>query len=507
MKFKSWGVFMMTMFLISSCGGSGDSIASSSSSNSSSNYPQKGTITQGNISVFPKQNKGYIGDPMPYFDNGVLNLFYLHDARDGQRGFHPWYLMQTTDFINWDDKEEVIPYVNSYSSQDLALGTGSVIKDKSGLYHAYYTGFNGTGNTLYYEKIQHATSPDLVNWTKHAEDGFYGGKNDFRDPYVLYMEEFDQYWMLITTRENNHGVIALYTSKDLKSWKYDRVFFKNDAGSWNMECPTLIKYNDFWYLSYSEQGENRIVHYRYTNDLFKGWTKPAQDHLDGVGFYAGRIEKAFDRLFAFGWVGTKDYDVDGGNFNWAGNLVTHELVQNDKGELYPIVVKEVDEKLSNQVNYNVVNKTSSVTFDNESISFAGKSGYEYLTFDKLESKPTKITFSATFTSGDKFGLAFNATNKQYGPLNIVFDLQKQKIHFYNVDQNRINSSTPQASVDFNMKLNESFDVTIISENECITVYVNDQIALTTRMYSKSNNYFGLFTKFSGVTIKNLSFYE
>lgn len=163
--------------------------------------------------------------------------------------------------------------------------------------------------------------------------------------------------------------------------------------------------------------------------------------------------------------------------------------------------------MSNQVNYNVVNKTSSVTFDNESISFAGKSGYEYLTFDKLESKPTKITFSATFTSGDKFGLAFNATNKQYGPLNIVFDLQKQKIHFYNVDQNRINSSTPQASVDFNMKLNESFDVTIISENECITVYVNDQIALTTRMYSKSNNYFGLFTKFSGVTIKNLSFYE
>ncbi|HHU28493.1 TPA: DUF4975 domain-containing protein [bacterium] len=504
MKIKPLGVLMMTISLLNACGNT-DPIYSSSINNS--NLPQKGTINQGNISIFPKQNNGYIGDPMPYFDNGVLNLFYLHDARDGNRGFHPWYLMQTTDFINWDDKKEVIPYVNDYSSQDLALGTGSVIKDKNGLYHAYYTGFNGTGNTLYFEKIQHATSSDLITWTKHPEDGFYGGKNDFRDPYVLYMEEYDEYWMLITTRDNNHGVIALYTSTDLKSWKYDRIFFRNDVGSWNMECPTLIKYNDYWYLSYSEQGANRIVHYRYTKDLSKGWTKPTQDYFDSVGFYAGRIEKAFDRLFAFGWVGTKDYDIDSGNFNWAGNLVTHELIQKDNGELYPRIVKEVDNKLSNKVNYNIVNKSSSTNVSDNMIEFSGKSGYEYLMFDELESKPTKITFSVTVTNGSKFGLTFGASNKQYGPLNIMFNLQTKKIEFYNVEFSKISKTNSQASVGINAELGDSLDVVIVSEKECITIYINNQIALTTRMYTKSNNYFGMFSNFSKVTINNLSFYE
>ena len=100
MKIKPLGVLMMTISLLNACGNT-DPIYSSSINNS--NLPQKGTINQGNISIFPKQNNGYI-DPMPYFDNGVLNLFYLHDARDGNRGFYPWYLMQTTDFINWDDK-------------------------------------------------------------------------------------------------------------------------------------------------------------------------------------------------------------------------------------------------------------------------------------------------------------------------------------------------------------------------------------------------------------------
>ncbi len=52
-----------------------------------------------------------------------------------------------------------------------------------------------------------------------------------------------EYWMLITTRKNNSGVIALYTSDDLRVWKDQGILFKNDMGTdSNLECPTLIKY-------------------------------------------------------------------------------------------------------------------------------------------------------------------------------------------------------------------------------------------------------------------------
>lgn len=80
-----------------------------------------------------------------------------------------------------------------------------MIKDKEGLYHAFYTGHNDTYEPK--EAVMHATSMDLDNWTKIPEDTVYAGEtysqDDFRDPYVLYVAEEQQYWMLISTRSGS----------------------------------------------------------------------------------------------------------------------------------------------------------------------------------------------------------------------------------------------------------------------------------------------------------------
>jgi beta-fructofuranosidase len=466
----------------------------------------KATIDQGGLAVFPIQQNGFIGDPMPYFDGEKLNLFYLHDARDGQKGFHPWYLLQTTDFLHWEDQGEAIPYVNDYASQDLALGTGSVIRDKNGLYHAFYTGFNGTGNVDYKEKIQHATSVNLLDWTKHPEDGFYGGTNDFRDPYVLYMEVEDLYWMLITTRVNNRGVIKLYKSANLTTWTDHGVFFQNDAGTWNMECPTLIQYNGYWYLSYSEQGSNRIVHYRYKANLSDAWIRPAVDYFDGIGFYAGRLEVAFGRMFAFGWVGTKQHDFDGGDFNWAGNLVTHELIQADNGELRPTIVAEVDQALNHEVDYNILRSSATNTAD--AIRFDVRSGYDYTIFDALSTNATKITFEANITTASgRFGMTFFTEDESYGPVNVVFNVNDQTLEFYNVQPSRMAISLPQISLPYRMQAGDTLEVTVLIQGQCLTLYVDGQIALTTRMYFLSDYPFGFFGMRTDTEITNLHFYE
>ena len=207
----------------------------------------KGSVDQGDIDFNPKSSVGYVGDVMPFFDNNELNIFYLQDGRNTNLGFHPFAMMSTTDFINYKDYGVVIPFENDLYSPDLALGTGSVIKDKNVLYHCFYTGYNGNKSSglPYFEKIQHATSTDKINWTKHPEHGFYGGQNDFRDPYVYYNASDDTYYMLITTRANNTGVIKQYKSKDLINWTDNGIFFKNDSGSYNMECPTFIEYNGY----------------------------------------------------------------------------------------------------------------------------------------------------------------------------------------------------------------------------------------------------------------------
>lgn len=464
-------------------------------------------VQEDDIMIFPIQANGYVGDPMPYFDGETMRVFYLQDARDGNRGFHPWYQFQTNDFVHWTDLEEAIPYVNDYASQDLALGTGSVIQDQNGLYHAFYTGFNGTGNVDYYEMIQHAVSTDLVNWTKIPEDGFYGGQNDFRDPYVLYMENEGLYWMLVTTRSLNKGVLRLYKSSDLSNWTDNGVFFWNDSGTYNMECSTLIQFGDYWYLSYSEQGANRIVHYRYTDDLSKGFTKPEIDYFDGVGFYAGRLEKTTDRLFAFGWVGTKEYDYDGGDFNWAGNLVVHELIQNSDGTLSVKPVEEVTSAINHAVSY-VPIQMNIDELSTTQLTFEGKSGYDYYIYEPLHDVSTKMTFTLQLQGAmGVAGLTFFAYDEMMGPLNVVFNLEEDCLEFYNVLPTQFTSTTPQIRVPFDFTFGNSYDVTILIEGQCLSLYLDNQIALTTRMYSMPMSNFGFFSMKSAVAFQNIRFYE
>lgn len=487
--------------LLVSCGGP---------TSNSEGIPDKGTVSNPNTQIFPKSKDGIVGDPMPYFDGEKMNYFYLlHENTQSAVGFHPWALLQTEDLVSYDDVGVVIPYERDVASQDLALGTGSVIKDKNNLYHAFYTGYNGTGNTDFHEKIQHATSTNLVTWTKHPEDGFYGGQNDFRDPYVLYMPSDNLYWMLITTRDNNSGVIKLYKSADLYNWTYHSIFFRNDAGSYNMECPTLIRFGNYWYLSYSEQGAYRVTHYRYRSDLNSGqWIEPAVDYFDGVGFYAGRMEIGWNRLFIAGWQAVKMYDYDGGNFDWGGNLTTHELIALSNGELRAKPTEEIRQAIDTEVHYPQTNVSAGINVESNEIHSQSLS-FQQVVFAKLESKATRIEFDAQiYQNSGVFGLGFGHKNDAiYGETNVVFNLESQKLEFYNVKVSQLSTSMPQAYVPLSTNDNDVLSITILSENECLSVYVEGQQVLSTRIYEKSDKNFSLFFSNTDIAIRQMRFYE
>ena len=467
----------------------------------------KGSIEQGNMCINPKSVVGYVGDVMPFFDNGEMNVFYLQDGRNTYLGFHPFALMTTTDMVNYHDYGEVIPYVNNIYDQDLALGTGSIIKDQNGLYHCFYTGHNSNKNTdlPYYEKIQHATSVDKINWTKIPEDGFYGNHNDFRDPYVYYVDEEQTYYMLVTTRVNNSGVIKQYRSKNLKIWTDCGVFFKNDSGSYNMECPSLIEFNGYYYLTYSEQGNHRVTHYRYKKNLSDPWIKPEVDYFDGEGFYAARVEKGWDKLYIFGWCGTKTGEWDFGGFDWGGNLVTHELVQKENGELTPKIVSQIDEKINNQVEYKFADgsKIKDISFDETT-----KKAYMV---EKLSDNITKINFKMNISSlsnnGD-LGLSFNTiSNNVLSNLLVSFDVNGNSLVFYNDAANFNDYGNAQIRVPYQYELNKDIDVTVLIDGQILSVYLDNTITLTTRMYDMPKANFSFYGNLTTAQIKEIKFYE
>ena len=75
----------------------------------------------------------WVGDLIPYYENGTFYGYYLHDPRIRDKEYAEettWHLVTTKDFVNVEYKGEAIkrggddkPNKNAY--------TGSVIKDKN----------------------------------------------------------------------------------------------------------------------------------------------------------------------------------------------------------------------------------------------------------------------------------------------------------------------------------------------------------------------------------------
>ncbi len=466
--------------------------------------PLKSSVKQENISIYPSSDKSYVGDPMPYFDNGKMNVFYLQDGRNTAQGYHPINLMITEDFVHYDEKGCVIPFSNSIYDPDYSLGTGSVIK-KDDVYHFFYTGHNSSKSSglEYYEKIQHATSNDLINWTKHEEDGFFGGDNDFRDPYVLYMEDEKCYFMLVTTRLNGNGVLKLYKSIDLINWNYDSVFYTNEEGTYNMECPTLIKFGDYWYLTFSEQGQERVTRYRYTKDLSSKWIIPSDDRIDDKGFYAGRLEKDDNgRLFAFGWCATKVGEVNQGDFDWGGNLVVHELKQKKNGELEISMPSEIENVLNNRVGYNLVSTNKQF----ENVSF-NSNKFESKVVEPISKNKTRLSFEIKRNSSvARGGITFNLLeNKNIGETLFEFDFNNKSLNFYNNVYSPSDYGDRQLSISINNSY--SYKCDLIIDNEIVVLYINNTKALSTRIYDINDNNFAFYVDEGEISFEEIMFYE
>lgn len=459
-------------------------------------------------SIFPDTGYSWVGDTMPYYDGEQFRIFYLEDMRDGEVGFHPWSLLTTKDFVDYQQDSMVIPYdTENEFAKDSALGTGSVVKDKDGLYHAFYTGFNW--RSMPKENIMHAVSRDLVSWQKLPEDTFHGSKpyiydDTFRDPNVFYNADYDEYWMLITTRSKKaRGVIARYTSKDLKHWEDKGILFENDMGSSaNMECPTLVKYGDYWYLTFSDQWPSRVVHYRMAKDSKGPFVKPERDYFDASGFYAGKLAQDKENLYLVGWTPTKADKQDKKPTDWAGNLVAHQLKQHEDGTLYPVPVEKITKQLRQDEKLVPITQSGTVSVDAKSYRFEGK-GFANVVMPKIEGM-RKIT--GHFTPAGKqgtFGLMFQVGPNQTGALNLVFDPSKQQVAFYNTDTARIGKAKPELAVPVRLQEGERYDFTLLLDGTVAVLYINDQMALSTRMYGLPEHQWGIFSQDSQVVLTDL----
>lgn len=278
------------------------------------------------VHLYPQER--LIGDVMPFYHNGEYHIFYLLNA-SGISNIN-WEHAVSIDLINWKHLPTAIKINTAEPTgpEGKCIFTGCVI-EKDDIFHAWYTGWN-PNNPAGREFMLHATSKDLIKWTKHPQDilipdGIHYANHrarDFRDPQIFWDEKSREYLMLFLG--NVPGVngwrFGCMTSKDVKTWK-QRPAIKHWLGD---ECPDYFKIGDVHYLLSNHK-------YAYSTNGIKGpYKNPKPTNiLDSPHTKAGK--RCFDGKRHI-WFG-----------GWAAGPTTipRELYPGPKGVLYMKPVEEV----------------------------------------------------------------------------------------------------------------------------------------------------------------------
>ncbi|MDQ1056990.1 levanase [Arthrobacter globiformis] len=241
--------------------------------------------------------KEWMNDPQrPFLLDGVWHYYYLYNADHPEGNGTEWFHVTSTDLVHWKDEGVAIEKFKNGLGD---IETGSAVVDRDNT-----AGFGKDAvvailtqqdkgvqrQSLFYSKDK--------GYTFKAADGNpvmdNPGAQHWRDPKIIRDEARGQWVMALAEGEK----IGLYTSKDLKDWRYVSGFERKGLGI--LECPDLFQLDvdgdpakRTWVLAASANGtgERRTTGVAYWTGTFDGTTfTPTEDQhqwLDaGADFYA-----------------------------------------------------------------------------------------------------------------------------------------------------------------------------------------------------------------------------
>lgn len=283
----------------------------------------------------------FVWDSWYVHDGDVWHGYYLKAPRSigdpELRHFNVSYGHATsTDLTNWTHLGTTFEPAKGPAWDDYTTWTGSTVRGDDGMWHLYYTGTCKADKGMK-QRIGHATSTDLHNWTRVGEDGLvldlegpnaqhyeadHTGKwhdRAMRDPWVMKDPEGDGWLMYFTARSsgitepNAGGNIGFATSPDGNDWTLQPPVFTGGFGQ--LEVPQVFKAGGQWYCLFctaaehfskeqAEQTKPVTGNHYLIGDSPRGPWRIAPGFLDGdlpCRRYAARIVDTGDGLVILGF--------------------------------------------------------------------------------------------------------------------------------------------------------------------------------------------------------------
>ena len=406
--------------------------------------------------------------------------------------------------MNFTEHGEILPR-GGIEEQDLYVFTGSVI-EAEGKYHIFYTGHNPhlQNKGLPKEAVMHAVSKDLIHWEKILHDTFYAPSgtyepHDWRDPFVFWNGEQNEYNMLLTARLNDSpynrkGCTVLCTSKDLTKWAVKESLW-NPELYFTHECPDLFEIGEWRYLIFSEFSDKCATRYRMAKSMSGPWIAPHDDTFDGRAYYAAKTASDGEKRYLFGWIPTKNKNDDNNGWQWGGNLAVHEICQNPDGTLYCKIPETVSNSFSGKTK----------NFPDRTLTARDRCGMDLIC--SPENAAYKIEADIIFTADTKqCGIVLNYAEQSDDGYAFLIEPSANRIKFdFFPSWNKPGMKNCERPVE--LTAGEKNHLCVIVDNTCCIAYLNGKTALSGRMYGNKGGQTGLIaadgeSRFENITLIN-----
>lgn len=468
---------------------------------------------------FYQPNGAWVGDVIPWQEDGVFHLFYLHETRRSPKEGMPWHRVLTGNLVDFREAGEAISS-GGRSADDFNVYTGSIVLAGDGTHHAFYTGQNPakTGDDgLALQVVMHATSVDgMESWQRHPAHTFGATAGyetaDWRDPFVFRDDDAQLWRMLITARHTDgparrRGLIAQCTSTDLEHWEPAPPFW-DPRRYLAHECPEVFKMGDWWYLVFSEFSDAFTTRYRMSRSLHGPWIVPEHDTIDGRAFYAAKSAERDGRRLFFGWIASREGATDAGAWQWAGTMSVLEAEQREDGTLAFHPADELRETFSQPSLTQPVEAIASGTV------LAAPDGYRDLLTAPDAPSSFRLRARLEITEGTtEAGVLLRASDD--GDEGYVFRLEPKRGRLVFDRWPRQSTGTEQwqisGDVPFAVELERpcrldagDHEIEVIVDGDLCVATVDNATVLSTRLYDRPSGRVGVFVGEGTVTVTEFS---
>ena len=469
------------------------------------------------MNIFFKPRPGVIGDTIPYYFDGRYHVFYLRDKRDRDSYDigSAWEHISTTDFVHWEDHGVALEKGTMWE-QDHTVATGCVFTGDDGKHHIFYTGINPyfRNDKQREQALLHATSDDLITWTKHPGEVWYADESiyechDWRDPFIFKHPTNDRYYMILAARQkegalSRRGCTGLLTSDNLKDWTVEKQPFYAPARYHGHECPDWFQIGSRYYLVFSEYTTHTVTRYVTSESPEGPWTAPDENQFDNRAFYAAKTASDGSRRFIFGWNPSKIGDVDHGEWQWGGCLTVHEVIQRPDGRLVVRMPPEAETAFAAPAAVALPRRDHA--WSQRGSGYTAESPYVYsmgLSTPMPETYLLQGELCFEQDSGTAGVLLRTDENGDSGYF-LRFNLRGQRLEFGKIGgyRNWYVDHMPELDRPLSIAAGAPLRFKIIVDKTAVVAYINDEVALSGRAYSNPFGRCGLYADGAVVSVSN-----